>query len=469
MMKTNVKKNFVLTLSYNLLNILIPFVSTPYIARVLGAEKIGVFSYSYSVASYFVIFIMLGLNNYGNRTIAGVRDDRNKLTKTFWDIYYMQSVLSVLAIMIYLIYVGMAADDKLIAGILGLYVISAGFDITWFFFGIEDFQFAVIRNLVIKVLDLICIFLWVKTVNDLWLYTVIISLGFLCSQLFLWSKIRKYVDVSRPNLKDSIQHLKPNIVLFIPVIAISVYNMMDKIMLGNICSKSQVGYYDNAEKIINIPQVAVTSLGTAMLPRITNMMIKGNEEGTIAYLRKSIVFSSAISSACTFGIVSVAPEFVSVFLGKGYEECITLIYCLMPMLIFKAFANVMRTQYLIPRKKDKVFVTSVCAGAIINFLLNLIFIPKIQAVGACIATVCAEASVCIYQMYHVMKEQQLGENILQAIFFQVIGIIMYIVLQNVNIDGNDWIVLSKKIILGGMVYLILSVGFCYIERKKLFS
>ena len=99
-MTTNVKKNFALTLSYNILNILIPFISTPYIARVLGAEKNGIYSYSYSVAYYFVIFAMLGLNNYGNRTIAAVRDDKEKLSKTFWDIYYMQFSLSIITTMV---------------------------------------------------------------------------------------------------------------------------------------------------------------------------------------------------------------------------------------------------------------------------------------------------------------------------------------------------------------------------------
>ena len=468
-MTTNVKKNFALTLSYNILNILIPFISTPYIARVLGAEKNGIYSYSYSVAYYFVIFAMLGLNNYGNRTIAAVRDDKEKLSKTFWDIYYMQFSLSIITTMVYLLYVFTLADNKLIALLLIFYVLSAGLDITWFFFGIENFQFAVIRNLIIKILDLAFILICVKTANDLWLYTLIMALGFFFSQLFLWTKIRRCVGFRFPKLRESFKHFKPNLVLFVPVIAISVYHFMDKIMLGNFSNMEQVGFYDNAEKIITIPQTAVTALGTVMLPRVTNMMATGNKDGAIKYLKKSIVLVACISSACTFGIIAVAPEFIPLYLGDGFEECIILLYYLMPCLIFKAYANVIRTQYLIPLKNDKIYVKSVCLGAVINFVFNFIFIPQFQAIGACIGTILAEIIVCLYQMYFILKEQKVGKYFLLGFVFQLIGAIMFIVLRLIDFSGKSLIVISEKIILGAVIYILLSAMYLLPLKKKLFS
>lgn len=347
MKQSNVKSNFVLTLSYNILHILIPFVTTPYIARMLGAENLGIYSYSYSAAYIFVIFALLGLNNYGNRTIASVRDDKEKLSRTFWDIYYMQLGLSVIVLSAYVVYINIFCEYRLIAVLLIFYVISAAFDVTWFFFGIEYFKFTVIRNLVVKVLNLAAILLFVKKPDDLWLYTLIMALGSLASQLFLWTVIRKYVGFRKPNYKRSVSHLKPNLILFIPVIAISIYHFMDKIMLGNLSNMEQVGFYDNAEKIITIPQTAVTALGTVMLPRVSNMMTTGNQQGAVNYLKKSIILVAAISSACTFGIISVAPEFVHIYLGKGFETCITLLYYLMPCLIFKAYPS-FDIDYLLP-------------------------------------------------------------------------------------------------------------------------
>lgn len=466
MKQSNVKSNFVLTLSYNILNILIPFVTTPYIARVLGAENLGIYSYSYSAAYIFVIFAMLGLNNYGNRTIASVRDDKEKLSETFWEIYYMQLGLSLLVIAAYVIYTSFFCEQKLITLLLIFYVMSAGFDITWFFFGIEYFKFTVIRNLVIKVLDLAVILILVKKPEDLWLYTLIMALGFLASQLFLWTVIGKFVGFRKPNFKRSASHLKPNLVLFIPVVAISIYHFMDKIMLGNLSNMEQVGFYDNAEKIITIPQTAVTALGTVMLPRVSNMMATGNQEGAVNYLKKSIILVAAISSACTFGIISVAPEFVHIYLGKGYETCKTLLYYLMPCLIFKAYANVIRTQYLIPLKNDKIYVTSVCIGAVVNLVINLIFIPRFQAVGACIGTILVEIIVCLYQMRFIVKEQKVGKYFLYGFVFQGIGAIMFAVLQAVHLNNSEILTLIIKIGIGALVFSSIAVMYYLVLRKR---
>lgn len=465
-MQKSSKSNFAYTLTYNFLNILIPLISTPYLARILGAERIGVYSYYYSIAYYFVICTLLGLNNYGNRSIAGVRDNHVILSKTFWDIYYMQCALSIIATALYLLYVFLLAENKLISGLLGLYVISAGLDITWFYFGVEDFKFTVIRNLIIKIGALILILFIVKGKDDLWKYTLIMSLSFLLSQLLLWTKIKRYVKKEKFDFYSSLVHLKPNLFLFVPVVAISIYNMMDKIMLGTFCSKEQVGFYENAEKIINIPQVFVTALGTAMLPRISNMLAKGEENDTVAYLKKSLVFSSAISSACTFGIISIAPEFVPLFLGDGYGYCITLLYYLMPMLLFKAFANVARTQYLIPREKDKAFIISVCCGATINFILNLILIPQMEAVGACIATIFAEITVCVWQMSSIFQEQKITKAVLSALLFQVSGLIMFFVLRAIPYKGNLFWIVFIKICIGIVIYSVLSVPVLLVIKKK---
>lgn len=461
----NIKKNFALTFSYNILNILIPFICTPYIARVLGAEKMGIYSYSYSVAFYFVIFAMLGLNNYGNRTIAAVRDHHDQLSKSFWNIYYMQCFLSILTTVIYMLYVWAMADNRLVAFLLVFYVISAGFDITWFFFGVEDFQFAVIRNLVIKILVMALILILVKTPGDLWLYTLVMALGFLFSQMFLWTRIRKYVDFRKPNLRESFPHLKPNLILFIPVLAISIYHFMDKIMLGNLSDMGQVGFYDNSEKIITIPQTAVAALGTVMLPRITNMMATGNQQGAIEYLKKSIILVACISSACTFGIIAVAPEFIHLYLGDGFETCIVLLYYLMPCLIFKAYANVIRTQYLIPLKNDRVYVTSVCIGAVVNLVFNFIFIPRFQAVGACIGTILAEIIVCLYQMQFIVREQNVGKYFLYGFLFQGVGAIMFVILRTFDTPWNDITTLFVKITVGGLIFLAISAVYFLMLRK----
>ena len=376
--QTSIKWNFLFALGNNLINILAPFVITPYVARVLGAENLGVYSYSTSVANFFVIFAMLGVSNYGNRCIAKVRDDKVERSRVFWEIYYLQLFLSLVISVAYLFYVFIISENTIVSLTLILFVLSAGLDITWFFSGMENFKFILLRNLIIKVIDLVFVFLFVKDSGDVVIYTLIISAGFFISNAFMWTSISKNISFNKPSARSSISHLKPNLVLFIPVIAISIYNYMDKIMLGGLSDMAQVGYYDNSEKIMAIPQTIVTALGTVMLPRVTNMIANGKKKETENYLNKSLLFVAFISSACTFGIVTISSEFVLLYLGEEFESCITLLYYLMPCLIFKAYGNVLRMQYIIPNGKDKIYVVSVCLGAVTNLFLNWILIPHLQ-------------------------------------------------------------------------------------------
>lgn len=461
MSRRGIKSNFIYTLSYNLLNILIPFIITPILSRNLGAENIGIYSYYYAIAYYFVIFTMLGLTNYGNRSIASVRDDVEKLSKTFWDIYYLQLFMSILATVIYFLFIVFFAEQKTVAGLLLLFVVSAGLDVTWAFFGLEQFKFTVIRNLIIKCMTLSLILVFVKRKSDLGLYTAIMSVGFLLSQLFLWTRVIVIFHFRKPKMKDSLIHLKPNLVLFIPVVAISIYNMMDKIMLGDMQNMEQVGFYDSAIKIINIPQVIVTALGTVMLPKITNLISTGGRNKATNYLNKSLVFVAVISSAFTFGIMTVSNEFVNLYLGPGYKEVIILLYMLMPCLIFKAYANVARTQYLIPMGCDSVFVRSVCYGAIINFVFNYILIPRMAARGACIGTITAEIFVALFQLAYLNKKEHVLKYVINGLVFQVFGFVMYFVVNAIFYKTSYTLIVLMiyKTIIGAFIYIFLSMSY----------
>lgn len=158
---SSVKKNFIYNTLYQLLVIIIPLITTPYLSRILGAEKTGVYSYSYTIATYFVLFIMLGLNNYGNRTISIIRDDKTKVSQEFWSIYFMQLVFGLFGVIAYVLYT-IIFSNTLITWILLLYVVSALIDINWFFFGMEQFKITVTRNTVIKIISTVMIFTFVK-------------------------------------------------------------------------------------------------------------------------------------------------------------------------------------------------------------------------------------------------------------------------------------------------------------------
>ena len=450
---SGVKKNFIYNTAYQILVILLPLVTTPYISRTLGATGIGVYSYHFSIARYFVVFAMLGLNNYGNRTIAAVRDNREVLSSTFSEIWFMQLFTAGTSFLVYCFYSLVFAKD-LMSVILLAYVLSSVIDINWFFFGIEKFKLTVIRNTVIKLTSVACIFLFVKSPKDVYVYGVILAGSFILSQVAIWPFVHKFVDLKRPNLEDVLKHFKPNLILFVPVIAVSLYKTMDKIMLGILATMNSVGYYQNSENVINIPIALVQSLGTVMLPKMSNLAAKKEIDESLRYIKLSTIFAVFLSSSVSFGIMAVCREFVPWFFGSGFEECVDIFLILAPSCIFMAIANVIRTQYLIPQHMDKPYIISVFIGAIVNLIANYLLIPIMDASGAAVGTLLAEGVVCIYQIFAVIKSFDILAYLKRSAPFFVSGIIMFGIVFPLNIGSGGLISIIIKVFIGVVSYFV---------------
>lgn len=464
----SIKTNFIYNTAYQVLAILIPLITTPYLSRVLGAEHIGIFSYSFSIVYYFGLFAMLGVNNYGNRSIARIKDNEDLRSKVFWSIYVFQIITSMVMSIIYAIYVIIIAEDKLIGWIMILYVISCGLDINWFFFGMEEFKLTTIRNTFVKLFTIVGIFCLVKKPSDVYLYALIYVLSQLLSQIILWVSLKKYIKKCELTIYDITQHIKPNLILFLPVLAISLYKIMDKIMLGAMTSKVEVGYFESSERVTQVPVALINSLGTVMLPRISNLIANNDYKKSEKYLGESLIFAVFLTSSMGFGIMAVSKEFVPVFYGAGFEKCIWIFQVLLPSCFFLAFANVIRTQYLIPNKMDKEYTISIFIGAIVNFIINLSLIPFAGSVGAGIGTFCAEASVCIVQCIFVRQKIVLKSYMKKIIPFFISGLIMYLVLFNIAIPTTVTIIaLSIKIVLGILLYTGIMTIYIWISHKTI--
>lgn len=466
----SVKSNILYNIIYQILILIIPLITAPYLSRVVGADGVGIYSYTYSIVYYFMLVVLLGVNNYGNRTIAKSRNSVEELSKKFWEIYLLQLSIGIIMLCIYCIYVFIFnIKFRLIAMIEVLFILSAIFDINWFFFGVEEFKKTVIRNSIIKIGTLLLIFCFVKSKDDLWKYTLIMSGMTFFGQLLLWGYLRKIIKFVKVDYKNIIKHLKPNLLLFIPVIAVSIYKIMDKIMLGSICNVNEVGFYENAEKIVNVPITLITALGTVMLPRITNMLSHGEDNKAKEYLEKSLDFIMFISFAMFFGLLCVGKNFAPLYFGKEFVKTGYLIVLLSSTLPFISFANVLRTQYLIPKEKDKIYIFSVILGAVINTIMNFIFIPFFGSIGACFGTIAAEFVVMFVQAYMLRKEINMKKQVINIIPFFIKALVMFVIISIFNyLNLNNVIRLVIQIAIGGAVYFILNFKYIcsIIDLKK---
>lgn len=465
---SNVKKNFSYNIIFQIFTIAMPLITAPYLSRILGADGIGIYSYNFTIANYFVYFSMLGVNNYGTRSIAKTEEDRSSI---FWSIYLIQIIASIIVLIIYFLYVtNINQQNRVIALIQSIFVLSGAFDINWYFFGTEQFRITTIRNVIIKTSALIAIFIFVKDSSQIWLYTLIMASSYLFSQLIMWFYLVKEIKFEKLHFHEVKKHIKPMVILFIPIIAVTLYKMMDKIMLGNMTNMEQVGFYENGEKIIRIPALIITALGTAMLPRMTSLNAIGEKNKFYKYIEISIEFSEFISFAVVFGLSAVAEVFVPIYFGKGFTPVISIISLLSISLIFSSWANVIRTQYLIPLSKDKDYIISVFLGAIANVVINILLIPKLSCIGAVIGTIFAEAVVSIYQTFAVSKELNIKSYFKSIVFYFIPGFIMFISIKVVlKFLPFNIISLFFIIILGACIYTGICILYWYLSKSYMFN
>lgn len=469
---SKLKKNLGYQTIYQLLNTCIPLITSPYLARVLGAEKQGIFSYTQSIVNYFTLFAMLGVVNYGTRAIADCANDKEKRSKTFWNVYALQMCCALISISLYVFYLAQICYQNVhIAFAQIFYLIGSFLDINWLFFGVEKFKITVSRNIVIRICSVILILILVRKPSDLWIYTIIMSGSVFLSNAILWLFLPKEVDlkdVKNISRIEMLKHIKPNLVLFVPLMAMSVYHIMDKTMLGLLSTYKQVGYYYNADKIINIPIGILTGVGTVMLPRMTSL----NKVGKVQEARKLFLLSLeliiAVSAAMACGISAISKEFTPVFFGKGYDECIRLIIALSPVLVIKGLSEIARMQYLIPNHKEKIFIESVFMGAGVNFIVNWFLIPKMGALGAVIGTLVAELMSCVWQYLKMNKYISCITTIFKSMPYVLFGAIMFIVVRAVAMYFNGEIVaLFFEILAGIITYTSLCLLYWKATKNKI--
>ncbi|MBQ3088344.1 MAG: polysaccharide biosynthesis C-terminal domain-containing protein, partial [Clostridia bacterium] len=265
---------------------------------------------------------------------------------------------------------------------------------TWFFQGIEEFAFIVTRNVLVKIVGIVCVFAFVKVKEDVVIYAVIMQGTAFIGNLIVIPYLRKFVSLIPITQIHILPHIKGSMIYFIPTIATSVYTMLDKAMIGWVTKSSyENGYYEQAYKIVQIVLVVVTSLRTVTLPRVVHLYSEKNYKQVMEMVDGTIRFILLLSMPMSAGLIMVAPQLVPIFLGEGYEKCIIIVRILAVLIVVLGLSTLISGQCLTAMGKQKQANSCVIVGAAINFTMNLVLIPKCGALGAAIATVTAETII----------------------------------------------------------------------------
>lgn len=456
----SVKKNFLYSIIYQILNVLTPFITAPYVSRVLGAEGIGIQSYTASVQQYFLMFAVLGTLSYGAREISMNRHDPYKRSKLFWEIELMVITTTTVALLGWFWLIFFTTKYRIYYMVLTIGIIASVFDISWFFNGMEQFKITVIRNSIFKILGILCLFIFIKSNKDLLLYIFIVAVSNLISNFSLWPYMKRYLIKVNPKKLELKKHFKETLIYFVPTIATSVYTVLDKTLLGLITSDvTQNGYYQQAEKIINLAKsIVFTSINAVVGVRNSYLFAEKQFDEIHQRIKTSFEFIFFMGFGCCFGIMGVAKSFVPMFFGPGYDPVVGLLYIFCPIIVIIGISNCLGSQYYTPCGKRKQSANYLIVGAVVNLYLNLLFISRFGAYGAAVASVIAETVITVLYVKFSDGYGNIKLLIDTGAKKLIAGIGMFVVVYLMNnIQVNSLVLVVAQVMVGAVVYGLLLV------------
>ena len=453
----SLKKNFILSSFWQILQIISPFITAPYISRVLGPDGIGVYSYTKSIQMYFSLVAVLGTAAYGTREIARSRDDKNKYSQIFWEIETLSIITSSGVIIIwFLLSIFYINEYQIIFLILSMNIFSSMFDISWLYAGLEQFKYIVAKNSIFQILSIILQFIFVRQKSDLNIYIFIMAGTALAGNLSMWISLHRFVR--KPDFKcfQLLFHLKETLVYFIPAVATSLYTFLDKFLIGVLTDKAEEnGFYEQATQIIGMGKVITfVSINQVVGSRIAYL----HKEKNFSEIKERIDYSCryilCVGMAVAFGIAAISQTFIPWFFGEKFFGTVVLVKMLCPLIVIIGISNLLGTHWYTPagyRRQSAIFVIF---GAILNILFTFMLIPRLNAIGAVIGTFSAEFIIMIFYVIFCSKNLLFGQIFRNGWRNFIAGILMFIIVNFMNYwNISELIRLFIQFFCGGAIYI----------------
>ena len=454
--KQSVKKNYIYNLAYQMLAVVIPLLIQPYIARVLGAGEVGAFSYTTAITGYFALVGNLGIATYGQLRIAAFRNDRKVVSEIFWELAVLRMLLMGASAVLFALFIRFIArpEYKALYSVLIIQIMASAIDIAWLLQGFEEFKKIVLRNTIIKVLSVVLIFAFVKKQSDIYVYALIMNGSTLLGNASIWYFTPSFVDRVPLRQLNLGRHLRSCIIYFIPTIATTFYLSLDKQMIKWFTDTSvENGYYEFAQKIEQMAVTVVTSLSIVTMPRMANLYNMNAIDRLRNRLEQTIRFILLLSIPMCLGMMSVTDYLVPLYLGSGFERSATLLKIFSLLIVVVGLNNAVGKQVLMPVGRQKDYNLSVILGAVVNFALNMILIPRFYSLGAVVASVAAETSILLAFIYFSRDYIRLGWIIKAGIKYLAAGLAMAAVITlSRRWLSMSWKSLALQVAGGALVY-----------------
>lgn len=455
----SIKRNFIYNALLNLSRVIFPLVTAPYISRVLEPDGIGLFNFANTYAEYFALFALLGIPTYGIREVAKIHEDKNRLSRLVSELISVSFIATFIVTLIYvasIFLIGQLDENRMLFLVTGFLLYLAPLRIDWFYSGLEQFKYIMLRTVTIRTISIVCMFVFVRTKSDLLIYVILNVGGTICGDV--WNYVKLLQSGIKPHLTfvGLKKHLSPLFILFASSVAVSIYTVLDTLMLGFMTDYREVGFYNNAIHLSKAVLSIVTSLSAVAIPRMSQYY-KAKEIGRINDLaNKSSLLVSYFAFPAAIGLACLAPTFVPLFFGSKFCGTVIPLMILSLLIIVIGLNNISCIQILVGLGYDRLFCYSVLIGTISNFLLNLILIPTWGANGASVASVCAEILVLGSSVWYVYRKTPLQLNInVSNLMKSLCGSLLF--LPTILLLGrylNGWTLVAVFILVGFSIYMV---------------
>lgn len=425
-------KNMMYNTVYQVLILILPLITAPYVSRTLGTTGVGIYSSTAAWLGYFVLAGGLGITLYGNREIAYHQKDKESRSRVFYELLSLKFITVALALIAYLVFVFLQNKWQPYFLLQGITLIAVAFDVSWFFMGLENFKVIVVRNTIIRLLLTVAIFVFVKTPNDLWLYILLLALSTLIGNMTVWPFLRREIIKIPFRSLNIFQHLRPVTMLLLPQVSITIYTSLNKNLLQIFSGLDSVAYFTQTYMIIILGATLVSSFNSAFLPHLSGLFSSGESDKVKPLILKSIDLGNCISILCVSGIIGVSQTFAVFYFGKNFAPVGSLLGVGASTIFFLALTNALSTQYLLAAKKMHEYMMSTIVGLIVNIVFNLTLIPILGTMGAIIATILTEVGVASYILWKLRDLFGLREVFHGVWKYLIGGVLVFIFLDLIN-------------------------------------
>ena len=449
-----VVKNYLYNVGYQVLAIIVPLITSYYVSRVLSPEGVGANAFTNSIIQYFMLLANIGIGYYGNREIAYVRDNKQKMAATFWEIQIVKTVMTVVAYLSFVVFMAFYSGNKTYMWAQSINLLAVAFDISWLYQGLEDFKRTVLRNTFVKITSMIAIFIFIKSPKDVALYIIVLALSTLLGNLTLWPHaVNNYGHVDRGTKLNPWRHFVPTVMMFVPQIATQLYVQLNRTMLGLMVNEKASGFYQYSDNFVKLILAFVTATGTVMLPHVANAFAQHDMEKVHKMLYKSFDFVSALAYPMMFGIAGVSLTLAPLYYSSKYAPVGPAMLIESIVILMIGWSNVIGTQYLLPVNRVKDFTTSVTIGAVVNIIMNFPLIHLWGLNGAMWSTVLSEISVTAYQLFVVRKSLDIKKMFAGSWKYLLSGIVMFVPVFWLNTHMKaSWLWMLVEVALGVVIY-----------------